>query len=107
MIHIIAIGRTTRDSETKEFKGKDDKTFTKTIFDLACDGKNKETIFLRVELVNSKLNIAKGTKLNIVGDLISEKYTNKEGKEVSIQKIVNPDITFLEAKKTEDKIPQE
>ncbi|MDR3262962.1 MAG: single-stranded DNA-binding protein [Clostridiales bacterium] len=103
MATITAVGRLTRDVETKELDGgKKVANFTVAAND---GGKEDSANFLNVELWNDRTKAAeflqKGSLISVSGKLNIDTYEKSDGGKGISAKISNPEIVFLD-KKRED-----
>ena len=108
MNKVIFTGRLTKDAEIRY--SNDGKAIAK--FDFAVSRKFKRegdpdadffgcVAFGRVAETFEKLNIAKGTKLLVEGEVRNNNYTNKDGQKVYGTQIVVESFEFCESKGTQ------
>jgi single-strand DNA-binding protein len=103
MISVIALGRLTRDVEMRYTQSAE--PLAVGSFSIAVDRKDKEkkTDFFNCTAFgktaeNIEKFFKKGNKILVSGSLQNDKYTNKEGKEVTTTKIVVREFDFVESK---------
>ena len=107
---VILMGRLTKDPEVRYTTGTEPMAIAS--FGIAVDRKGKEKVtdfFNCVAFKKTAENIEKffrkGNKILVTGAVQNDKYTNKDGKEVTTTKIVVNEFDFVESKseKTEPK----
>ena len=103
MISVIALGRLTKDVEVRYSQGNEPMAIGS--FSIAVDRKDKDKktdFFNCVAFGKTAENISKffgkGKKILVSGTLQNDKYTNKDGKEVTATKIVVREFDFVESK---------
>lgn len=103
MISVIALGRLTKDVEVRYSQGNEPMAIGS--FSIAVDRKDKDKktdFFNCVAFGKTAENISKffskGKKILVSGALQNDKYTNKDGKEVTATKIVVREFDFVESK---------
>lgn len=101
----ILTGRLTRDPEIRVTQ---DGQTTIARFGLAVDRKQKEqkADFFNLTAFNKTAQFAekylkKGTKVNVIGHLQNDEYTNRDGQKVTSTIIIVDEVEFCESKKTE------
>lgn len=105
MNKVILCGRLTADPEIRV--GNETKVAR---FALAVDRRKGETDFFNCISFGKTADFAeqwlkKGTKVNLVGRLQNDTYTNKDGNKVTTTKVVAEEMEFAESKKDTDKDP--
>jgi single-strand DNA-binding protein len=106
----IAMGRTTKDMEIRY--SNDGNAVAR--FDFAVNRKIKRegeadadffscVAFGKIAETFEKLNIGKGTKLLIEGEVRNNNYTNKDGQKVYDVRIMVHDVEFAESKNSDSK----
>lgn len=105
MNKVILTGRLTRDPEIRVTQ--DGKT-TIGRFGLAVDrrGKEQKADFFNLTTFNKTAEFSgeylkKGTKVNVVGRLENDEYTNRDGQKVTSTIVIVEEIEFCESKKQE------
>lgn len=99
----ILTGRLTRDPEIRVTQ---DGQTTIARFGLAVDRKQKEqkADFFNVTAFNKTAQFAekylkKGTKVNVIGHLQNDEYTNRDGQKVTSTIVIVEEVEFCESKK--------
>lgn len=101
----ILTGRLTRDPEIRITQ---DGQTTIGRFGLAVDRKGKEqkadffnlTAFNKTAMFAEKY-LKKGTKVNVIGHLQNDEYTNRDGQKVTQTIVIVEEVEFCESKKEE------
>lgn len=103
----ILTGRLTRDPEIRVTQ---DGQTTIARFGLAVDRKQKEqkADFFNLTAFNKTAQFAekylkKGTKVNVIGRLQNDEYTNRDGQKVTQTIVIVEEVEFCESKKQEEK----
>lgn len=103
----ILTGRLTRDPEIRVTQ---DGQTTIARFGLAVDRKQKEqkADFFNLTAFNKTAQFAekylkKGTKVNVIGHLQNDEYTNRDGQKVTSTIVIVEEVEFCESKKQEEK----
>lgn len=103
----ILTGRLTRDPEVRVTQ---DGQTTIARFGLAVDRKQKEqkADFFNLTAFNNTAQFAekylkKGTKVNVIGHLQNDEYTNRDGQKVTQTIVIVEEVEFCESKQTEQK----
>lgn len=103
----ILTGRLTRDPEIRVTQ---DGQTTIARFGLAVDRKGKEqkADFFNLTAFNKTATFAekylkKGTKVNVIGHLQNDEYTNRDGQKVTQTIVIVEEVEFCESKKQEEK----
>lgn len=103
----ILTGRLTRDPEIRITQ---DGQTTIGRFGLAVDRKGKEqkADFFNLTAFNKTAQFAekylkKGTKVNVIGHLQNDEYTNRDGQKVTSTIVIVEEVEFCESKKQEEK----
>lgn len=99
----ILTGRLTRDPEVRVTQ---DGQTTIAKFGLAVDRKQKEqkadffslTAFNKTAIFAEKY-LKKGTKVNVIGHLQNDEYTNRDGQKVTQTIVIVEEVEFCESKK--------
>lgn len=99
----ILTGRLTRDPEIRVTQ---DGQTTIARFGLAVDRKQKEqkadffnlTAFNKTAMFAEKY-LKKGTKVNVIGHLQNDEYTNRDGQKVTQTIVIVEEVEFCESKK--------
>lgn len=107
MNKVILTGRLTRDPEIRVTQ---DGQTTIARFGLAVDRKGKEqkADFFNLTAFNKTAQFAekylkKGTKVNVIGHLQNDEYTNRDGQKVTSTIVIVEEVEFCESKKQEQK----
>lgn len=107
---IIVTGNLTKDLEVKQFTDKNGNAETFVVTGLANNGygQNSETTFFNLSFfrkqgeIAQKLNLAKGTRILIVGNYNEREYTTKDGNPGISKDIVVTRFEVLNFKKNDD-----
>ena len=107
MNKVVLTGRLTRDPEIRITQ---DGQTTIGRFGLAVDRKGKEqkADFFNLTAFNKTAQFAekylkKGTKVNVIGHLQNDEYTNRDGQKVTQTIVIVEEVEFCESKKQEEK----
>lgn len=112
---IIVTGNLTRDAEVRQFTNKEGQAESFVSTGLANNGygQNPETTFFNLSFfrkqgeIAQKLNLAKGTRILIVGEYNEREYTNKEGQPATSKDIIVTRFEVLNFKKDNNNAPQD